>query len=747
MPDSIPVSTVCKPAATANSIAATFEQMIREQIPNLFRLNLNPYVTQACYCLTQYVAESVPGSSAADKSQVFLANSGEEALSGAVKLARYVANVEGRPSLGVLIDEENRFEHFAGTELAGTELAGWGCLEFIPGLKVFRDSFAAASFLAEEPSRTGFLVVPHSLLGSTDGPLLDWISADGEVGQRPLVIAYTDRKQLADCAEFVKTQSTSTRTQLRPDNGQSPLEPPYACSIDWGPDNKAAPDIVLFNESFVNHEVPFGAFVAGQRLFQHWNQRGMSTFHSTTYQPNTVSTLHFLNCLCRDDPEFVERHQQQLNRIEHDPEFRYQTFANLISRPLAKLTKRVGFAGVKVQAAGHYVTVPGMKPIFDGVAGVACSIRGHNPPTYVEELDNGESIESCRDELSERLHSLTGLPQMTPAVSGASAVEQALKLSLAASFPRDYVLALRGGFGGKTLFALTGTWKPALRAGLAPLYSNVVFVDPFAEDAVDAIRLAFADYPIGVAQLELIQGVGGVRAIPNDVLECLSEQRACHECLLFVDEVQTGMFRTGPFARSTDVGIQPDLMTVGKSTSDMMFPFAMTLYSDAVRNALEERDCSIPEVATAGYGYETGFRTVLNTLRRVEQEQLTDQVRRRSEQFALRLGQQLQDCRLVKDVRCFGLLIGIELDAERGLQRWMKKLVYQLYLLAMLQHPTFPLLMGFCQYEHNVLKFTPPLTITDDEVQQACQTISDVLRRSLSSVAMSGAVQTAFGLR
>src|SRR5262249_10214871 len=149
-----------------------------------------------------------------------------------------------------------------------------------------------------------------------------------------------------------------------------------------------------------------------------------------------------------------------------------------------------------------------------------------------------------------------------------------------------------GGFGGKTLFALTGTWKESLKCGLTPLYPNVVYVNPFAEDAIAQVAAAFERYPIGVVQMELVQGVGGVRPIPQSVVEFIAEQRERHDCLLFADEVQTGMFRTGPFVRSVDIGLHPDVMTIGKGTSDMMFPFAMSLHSDQVQQRLDDRDCT-----------------------------------------------------------------------------------------------------------------------------------------------------------
>jgi acetylornithine/succinyldiaminopimelate/putrescine aminotransferase len=263
-------------------------------------------------------------------------------------------------------------------------------------------------------------------------------------------------------------------------------------------------------------------------------------------------------------------------------------------------------------------------------------------------------------------------------------------------------------------------------------------VDPFATDAPDALERAFRDHPIGVVELELVQGVGGVRAVPAAVLQRLAELRRRNDCLLFVDEVQTGMFRTGPFIRSQELGIKPDLLTIGKGTSDMMFPFAMTLYSEAVQERLDDQHCHLPDAIRARYSYETGLRTVLGALRRAEAEQLSQLVRERSELFARLLSSELRNCRLVREVRCFGLLIGIELNTADRPHRWFKKLLCQLYLLALLTHPTFPLLVGYCQYEPHVLKLTPPLSVTEGEIRAICATISAVLNRPPGRVAFAG---------
>jgi acetylornithine/succinyldiaminopimelate/putrescine aminotransferase len=297
---------------------------------------------------------------------------------------------------------------------------------------------------------------------------------------------------------------------------------------------------------------------------------------------------------------------------------------------------------------------------------------------------------------------------------------------------------MRGGFGGKTLLALTGTWKPSLRQGLDPLYPHVVYVDPFAADAVASIEAAFDGQPIGVVQFELVQGVGGVRAIPPDVVRCLVQMRERHDCLLFIDEVQTGVYRTGPFVRSTQVDVEPDLLTIGKGASDMVFPYALTLHGDAIEERLAARQCDLPATLRSRHDCEMGLRTLLNVLRYAEENRLAETVRARGEQFERILGTMLHSCHSVREVRSFGLLIGIELRTGAAAPRWLSRLRQQLLLLAMLKHPRTPLLLGYCQYEPHVLKLTPPLSITEDEVDRVCETISAVLHMPTCQAAWTG---------
>jgi acetylornithine/succinyldiaminopimelate/putrescine aminotransferase len=676
-----------------HAIFDTWDQLVREQIPNFLRLYSNPFVAQTCLSLSRYIQETWHAAELPRPAyQSFLANSFDEAISGAIKLARYNADVEGRPKTGLVFDPLDRLG-----PVASVALADQGKIEFIRELVLIGEGNFETARDLQDGERYGFVVVFPST-NPVALAALDALARKRTKGAPP-IIACLDRPGLAMCGSDT--------------------------SHGW---RALQPAIVVFDESFVQRQVPFGAFVARKSLFSHWNKRANANFHSTTYQPNSVSTLHFLRCLKEDDPAFFARLAPQFDRVVRDPKYRRFVFSRLYNSSLARAAGAVGWDRKQLGASGHYITV-GDRTVFDAVAGVACSIRGHNPRGFCAEIQKLDRVIDYHQAVADRLRQLTGLGNLLPAVSGASAVENALRVGLAAQFPRTHVLAFCGGFGGKTLLALTGTANLAYKQRIDPLYPHVVYVDPFKANAIEEVEKALESNPVGIVQVELIQAVGGVRALPANLLRHLEQAKRRWEYLLFVDEVQTGMYRTGPFVRSREIGLEPDLLTVGKGTSDMMFPFAVTLYSDRVREKLAAAKTPLPDVIRARFDYEFGYKTLLNVLDRAEEANLSERVRQCGAQFESMLTEGLRECSAVRDVRVFGLLLAIELDTRRWLRKWLGKRNGPLHVFDLLRHPTFPLFAGYCQYEPHVLKLTPPLSITDDEGRQTCQTLVDVLRR------------------
>jgi acetylornithine/succinyldiaminopimelate/putrescine aminotransferase len=695
---------------SSQRVLETCRDLIRLRVPNLLRLYLNPCVAQTCVVLSECVRDLFPAASAQPRYPSFLANSGGEALSGAIKLLRYTLN---RRAAAANITEELTEAPltylcgdgwppgFVGEEVRDSQTLEAGRIVFLPGIVELSVS-ELLPILQDQTAAPGVVAIPAEELAAGGIPLA----------------ALLKRFQQRSGLVIVGLTAESAQLELSRTAGDF------------------VPDVVVFDQSFTGHEVPFGAFSARVDLYAMWMQRKMSQFHSTTFQPNTISTQHFLRWFPRLLPSLSERLRPELQGLLVDPQLLLGVFRGLFSPSLAKLIVAAGFHREDVTAQGHYIHVGGRR-LFDGVGGVACSLRGHNPETWCSEVEQLAGRD-CRRESATLLGELTGLPNLVPGVSGASAVEIALRLALTAAWPAKQVVVLRGGYGGKTLLALTGTEKPWYRQHLQPLYPHVTWIDPFAADAAEQLEKTVAEHPTAVVQLELIQGVGGVREVPLSLLEKMETLRRKAGFLVFVDEIQTGVFRTGPFVRSSHTPLRPDLMTLGKGVSDMMFPFALTLYSDEVADLLRSRGSSLPEQLREDFRHETAFRCLLNVLQRSASENISARVSEAGKQLQTALERELEGLQLVRQTRVFGLLAGIELATdERWLQRAGLKLP-QLYLLRMLQHRRFPLLMGFCQYQPGVLKFTPPLTVTAEEIRAAAGTIGEALRTSTGRLLAAG---------
>jgi len=680
--------------ADLESVLQTCEELIRLRIPNLLRLYLNPWVVQTCTVLAAAVGWKFPAT-ADERYPSFLANSGAEALSGALKLARFhqqrlLQRNAALPDSSVLFIGDELPCGFAELETVGNGTDS-GPAGLIPHVRCCGERQVLQQL--EDPGFLPAAIVLSAAELCTDSPLMRLLPLYQQRGG--VVIVRLSAEDLI----------------LNADDTQ-----------------RLVPDILVFDDTLTARQVPFGAFTARRALYGSWMTGQLSTFHSTTFQPNTVSTRHLLRCLPNLAPGLYVRVQPELDLLLRDHQALRRTFGELFSPSLLRVICAAGFAEHDVTVHGHYVSA-GTRRLFDGIGGVACSLRGHNPAAWPDEL-RGLPQGGIRNELGRRLLALTGLPRYVPAVSGAGAIEAALRMALTVQFPRTHVIIMRGGYAGKTLVALTGTERAKYRERLGPLYPHRICIDPFAADACDQLQQAVSRFPVAAIQLELIQGVGGVRAIPADVLQSVADTAETAGISVIVDEIQTGMHRTGPFVRTSQTPLRPDFLVLGKGTSDMLFPFALTVYSERVHERLQHVGSGLPDRLQELYGYETGYRAVLNTLRRWEQQPVQSQVETAGARYTRELGRRLQLHPRVGEVRVFGLLIGIELKLRGTLTARLGLKPAQLYLLRMMQHRRFPLLMGYCQYEPHILKFTPPLTVTEEEVTASAEAIADALSTS-----------------
>ncbi|HEU0246546.1 MAG TPA: acetylornithine/succinylornithine family transaminase [Gaiellaceae bacterium] len=226
---------------------------------------------------------------------------------------------------------------------------------------------------------------------------------------------------------------------------------------------------------------------------------------------------------------------------------------------------------------------------LDFGAGIAVVSLGHCHPAplaaareQLERLWHASNLYRSEpaEELAERLCARVGGAQAFFCNSGAEAIEAALKYARKAT-GKSGVVALEGSFHGRTLGALSATGQPEKRAAFAPLLQGVRFVRP---NDVDALVSAVDD-DIGMVLLEPILGEGGVIPLESGFVAAA----AALSPLLCVDEIQTGVGRTGTFFAFEQLGVRPDLVTLAKGLANGL-PIGALLVADEVRGGFAPGD-------------------------------------------------------------------------------------------------------------------------------------------------------------
>ncbi|NPC99085.1 acetylornithine transaminase [Nocardioides sp. zg-DK7169] len=316
---------------------------------------------------------------------------------------------------------------------------------------------------------------------------------------------------------------------------------------------------------------------------------------------------------------------------------------------------------VLVRGEGSHVWDDQGREYVDFLGGIAVNTLGHGHPAVVEAVQRQMSTlghvsnffaTPPQVELAERLLELAGVAPGAGKVfftnSGTEANEAAFKLSRRTG--RTHVVAAEHGFHGRTMGALALTSKAAYREPFEPLPGDVEFV-PYGD--ADALRAAVSERTAAVL-LEPIQGEAGVNVAPPGYLAEAGRIAHEHGALLWLDEVQTGMGRTGRWFASADAGASPDVLTLAKGLG-AGFPIGACIGLGEAGDLLQPGNHG-----TTFGGNPVACAAALAVIEVIESEQLLA--------HATALGQRLRDGLAadprVTEVRGEGLLIGLDLVSE-----------------------------------------------------------------------------------
>jgi len=304
------------------------------------------------------------------------------------------------------------------------------------------------------------------------------------------------------------------------------------------------------------------------------------------------------------------------------------------------------------------------KVYWDLLAGIAVNALGHRHPRLVKALREEANrllhvsnlfYHPAQGLLAERLTQLSGMPRVFFCNSGTEAVEAAVKFTRLAAPGRSRMLALEGGFHGRTMGALALTGNEAYRKPFEPLVGETIFLP-----ANDVAALESAATPDTAAIfLEPILGEGGIVPLTREYARAARAAADRVGAALVFDEIQSGLGRTGHLFVFQEMGVAPDLVTLAKPLGGGL-PLGAVLVSERIASLVKPG-----HHGTTFGGNPIACRLGLETLSEIVDGGLLEKIRETGEWFGKKLrNAQKRSKGAIVDVRGRGLIWGVELDRD-----------------------------------------------------------------------------------
>ena len=306
------------------------------------------------------------------------------------------------------------------------------------------------------------------------------------------------------------------------------------------------------------------------------------------------------------------------------------------------------------------------KTYLDALSGIAVCSLGHAHPAISDAIclqskklmhtSNLYQIEN-QSQLADKLCALSKLDRTFFCNSGAEANETALKIAKKYGHQQDIsdpiVIVMDNSFHGRTMATLSATGNPKVHDGFAPLVDGFIRV-PF--DDIDAVQALSENKNIAAILVEPIQGEGGIHIPQKGYLNALRDICSQNNWLLMLDEIQTGLGRTGEWFAYQHEGIVPDVLTLAKALGNGM-PIGACLTRGAASEVL------VPgNHGTTFGGNPLACAAGLAVINVLEANQYIPTVATKGAQLLNQFKQSLSDQKHVLDIRGIGYMIGIQLD-------------------------------------------------------------------------------------
>lgn len=397
-----------------------------------------------------------------------------------------------------------------------------------------------------------------------------------------------------------------------------------------------------------------------------------------------------------------------------------------VNPAMAKLFRFMGLGTVEVRGSGVHIYDAQGREYLDCLGGYGVFNVGHSHPRVIsavkQQLDkmplsSKVLFSAPQGRLAAKLAEITpgDLQYSFFCNSGAEAVEGSLKLARLAT-GRAKIIATTNAFHGKTLGALSATGRDVFRQPCEPLMPGFTHV-PFGDSAeVDRV----CDEQTAAVIVEPIQGEGGIVLPPEGYLAEVKEICRSRGALLILDEVQTGMGRTGKLFACEHDRVVPDIMALAKALGGGVMPIGAIVARPEVWEVLVTH----PFLHTSTFGGNplacTAALAGIDVLR---EEKLVEGAAGKGEYFLEQLRQlQRRFPDIIREVRGRGLLIGLELTQE-GLGGFVMAEMFDAGIL-----------VAYTLNNPKVIRLEPPLTISEGQIDQVVRALEGAMAKARESI-------------
>ncbi len=432
------------------------------------------------------------------------------------------------------------------------------------------------------------------------------------------------------------------------------------------------PDIMVWGESITGLAIPFGAFTATDKVYAPWNSLPNCLIHSSTFGGNNIALAFVLKRILADAStnrhKYLIRAQLKTIGSSNKNIIRYFTdYVNPYSQLLFKLTKMDLLFDYGHAMSLKYTNKNKTHEILDCLGGGGCTVKGHNSMEFAQKLlDEHQCGHDYWQDLSSKFKQHTGLDDAFPAVSGASAVEIALTMALAAQKvarkPKKTIVTFDGNYAGKSLLSICATGMPSMRTPFEPLYPNVVFIDPRTPDALTQLNLELDKGDVALIWFEYMQGMDNT-TISDELINVINQRKAQDGYYVGIDEVLNGLFRLGAFMSPGDA-IKPDVVSFSKGISGMLVPMAACMVCQDIADKVKSSQPNLYDFYQNYYSNPVGSHVACIVLDYLFEQNIQKNVSEVGDYLKTELLKLTGPDKLLKDIKGSGFNLYLALNDD-----------------------------------------------------------------------------------